>query len=310
MFERISYLWNMKPFPVKYACLAVLFLIGMSSLSAQELNALVRVDHSRVRGANREIFIALEEELRAFVNGRKWTDNLLDADERVSCSFMLVINEVPSSGSFLGELYVQSYRPVKNSDYSTPLLNIRDKEVEFDYDGHSSLQFDPNFIQENLTATVAYYAYLVLGLHLDSQSLRAGTPCFRDMDRIAANCRSFGWKGWEHPDKRNRSSIAFALTDASLDEFRQMWFDYHVQGLDMAESNSDLVLVRIIDSIRILSSLQAKHFSYTVSKLFGDAKLEEMINFLSKTEEPQKQQGLETLSKLYPARSRELERLR
>ncbi|SFL18079.1 DUF4835 family protein [Proteiniphilum acetatigenes] len=295
-----------------YCWLVILFftVAGISPLSAQELSAFVKVNSSRVQGANRQVFDTLEEALRTFINGRRWTDSQLLGDKRINCSFTLVITEALSSGSFKGELYVQSYRPVENSDYSTPMLNVRDTEMEFDYTEHQSLQFDLNFIQGNLTAIIAYYTYLILGLDLDSRSSLGGTSCFRNMELIAVNAQSYGWKGWDRRSNRNRSAIAVAFNDGALEGYRHMWFDYHRQGLDVPAGNGEPGSEKIVSSVLFLSALQTKRPTSVLIKLFGDTKLEEMVNLLSKTDARERRQAHEALLKLYPARNTELGRLR
>lgn len=279
-----------------------------TGLHAQELNAAVKVNSTMVQGANRQLFGTLEEALRIFINGRRWADHQLEMAERINCSFTFVITEASTSGSFKCELYVQSHHPVRNSAYITPMVNIHDKEVEFDYTEHQPLQFDLNFMQENLTATIAYYAYLILGLDLDSRSSLGGVSCFRNMELIATAAQSYGWRGWDRRGNRNRSAIASAFNDGALAVYRQMWFDYHraLNGMSVnGESRSD----GIIPSVLVLLELQSKHPTSVLIKLFGDAKLEEMVNLLSKADAPERKRAYELLLKLYPTRNTELGRL-
>lgn len=297
----------------RYGCLVILLLacVGIFPLTAQELNAEVKVNSSMVQGRNRQVFNTLEEALRTFINGRKWTDLPFRPDERINCSFTLVIAETPSSNSFRGELYVQSHRIVENSTYLSPMLNQRDREVEFDYTEYQPLQFDPNYIQGNLTATIAFYAYLVLGLELDSHSPSGGTPCFRNMEMIASNAQSYGWKGWERRSNRSRTAIAAAFNEGALAAYRQMWFDYHRNGLDISVENSTSVAgtEKIVPSILWMSDLQSRRPTNVLIKLFGDAKLEEMVMLLSGANARDKKQAHDILLELYPARSAELRRL-
>lgn len=296
----------------RYGCWILLSLViaGIFPLSGQELNGVVKVNSTMVQGANRQLFSTLEESLRNFINGRKWTDNHRRKEERINCSFTLVITELNSSGTFKGELYLQSHRPIENSAQITPMLNVRDTELEFDYSEHQPLQFDLNFMQENLTATIAYYLYLILGLDYDSKSLLGGTSCFRNMELIAANAQSYGWKGWDRRNNRNRSAIAVALNDGAQEEYRQMWFDYHRQGLDVTTGNGEPGWGKIVPSVETLLVLKTKRPTSVLIKLFGDTKLEEMVNLLSKADELQKREGYDALMKLYPAHNNQLERLR
>lgn len=321
----------------KFLFFLIIFPAETFLLNAQELNAVVKV-HSEGSGVtNRQIFASLEEALHTFINGRKWTDAQISTGKRVNCSFTLVITEALNSGSFRGELYVQSFRPVKNSDYISPMLNLRDTEMEFTYTAYQPLRFDPSFIQENLTATIAYYSYLVLALDFDSRSPMGGTTCFRSMEMIAANARSYGWKGWEQRSNRNRAAIATAFNDGTLEEYRRMWFDYHHEGLDVPDNGNgngknghglervqQPVAIKgmagldygepgsgkVFPSIIFLSELQSKRPNNVLIRLFGDAKLEETVFLLSKADAHEKQQARDILLKLYPVRSAESERLR
>ncbi|MDR0422113.1 MAG: DUF4835 family protein [Proteiniphilum sp.] len=296
---------------LRYCCPAILLLAGIFSLSAQELNAVVKVHSTGIGGINRQLFMSLEEALHTFINGRKWTDVPFHTDgKRTNCSFTLVITEALSSNSFRGELYVQSHRPAENSACVTPMLNLRDPEMEFDYTEHQPLQFDPHFIQGNLTAIIAYYAYLILGLDLDSRSSLGGTSCFRNMELIASGAQSRGWSGWERRNSRNRSAIAAAFNDGTLEEYRQMWFDYHRKESDMPGENGKPEPERIVSSLRLLSALHEKRLATVLIRLFGDAKLEEMVTLLSKADSRERKQSREALLKLYPARSAELDRLK
>lgn len=291
-------------------CLAIMLLPGFFPLPAQELNAVVKVNSDMIRGANRQLFSTLEESLRTFINGRKWTDIPSGPNEKVNCSFTLVIHEEPSSGSFKGELYVQSYRPVGNAVTVTPMLNLLDKEMEFDYKESQPLQFDPSFVQENLTATVAFYSYLILGLDLDSRSQLGGASCFRNMALIASNVQSYGWRGWGRRNMRNRPAISDALNDGALEEYRRMWFDYHRNGLDAPTGKGERRAEIIISAIEVLSDLHSKRPANVLPRLFGDAKLGEVVALLSKAGAPEKRQAYEALLNLYPARSVELGPLR
>ena len=295
----------------RYGSLAILLLSGILPLSAQELNAAVKVNSSMIQSSNRQIFNTLEESLRTFINGRRWTDAQFRPNERVNCSFTLVITEALSANSFRSELYVQSHRTVENSTYVSPMLNQRDTEMEFNYMEYQPLQFDPSLIQENLTATIAYYAYLILGLELDSRFLLGGTSCFRNMELIATNAQSYGWKGWERHSNRNRTAIATAFNEGALEEYRQMWFDYHRKGLDVPAANGKPGSgIEIITPILFMSALHEKRPSNVLIRLFGDAKLEEMVSLLADADVHEKKQAYDVLLRLYPARSTELGRLR
>ena len=189
-------------------------------LQAQEINASVSVNSSKIQG-NNDLFRNLEEHLRIFINDRKWTETAFQSNERIDCSITLVINEMISQNSFNAEILVQAQRPVYGSTYKTVLLNFRDTDFSFEYYGYQSLEFSLNNASDNLLATVAFYIYLILGLDFDSMSSLGGTPYFQNMRTLINNMQSANSKGWEpFGNNRNRYAIMQAFSESSFVPFR------------------------------------------------------------------------------------------
>ena len=113
--------------------LYILLLCLSASASAQDLNARVKVISGKIKTTNTHIFQSLETAMKDFLNGHKWSvDNILP-NERIDCNFVLNLTNWDGSSNFSGELQVQSSRPVFNSSYTSPLLNINDKDFDFIY---------------------------------------------------------------------------------------------------------------------------------------------------------------------------------
>jgi hypothetical protein len=298
----------MKSF-IRFKILLLIISFCTTTLSAQELNATVSVNNQRISGTNRQVFNALEETLRTFINERNWTNNDFRTNERIDCSFTLIITEATSNHSFSAELQVQARRPVFNSTYSTLLLNFRDTQFNFDYFEFQPLEFDPNNIQGNLAATIAFYVYLILGLDFDSMSPLGGTPYFREMQRIAASVQPNGWRGWQSfGNERNRFAIATAFNDASQESFRQMWYVYHRRGLD--ELANDVTNTgAMFDAVPVLSSLNSQRPNSVLVTLFGDAKLDELANAFTQASTQERQQAYNTLRNIFPTRTVELNKI-
>lgn len=284
---------------------------GHLPLFGQELNATVKVNSAAVQGTSREVFMSLEESLRTFINGRRWSDDAHQGNERIKCSFTLVITEVVTAGSFRGELYVQSHRFVHNNGQWSPMLNLRDRTFDFDYSEYQPLTFDPNDRKESLSTTIAFYAYLILGLEYDSRTPLGGTSCFRQMQQIAAGMQSSVYRGWDpYGSDRNRSAIAAAFNEGSLVNYRQMWYDYHARGLDQLTENADEGRGKLRSSLPVVASLYDERPSSVLIQLFGDAKLGELVSLFSAAVVQEKRAVYTVLREVYPARSKELEKLR
>ena len=74
-----------------FICLLLTF-----TAKSQELNARVTINSDKVQGTNKQVFTTLQTALTEFINNRKWTDATFAVNERIDCSFTLIINEMPT----------------------------------------------------------------------------------------------------------------------------------------------------------------------------------------------------------------------
>jgi hypothetical protein len=87
---------------------------------------------------------------------------------------LLTIEQDLGKNVFKGKLTVQAARPVFNSSYDSPILNFLDDNVTFKYIEFQPVEFNENRVQgndplvANLTAVIAYYVNIILGLDYDS----------------------------------------------------------------------------------------------------------------------------------------------
>lgn len=293
----------------RYLSLFVLLIVSIYS-HAQELNATVSVKASEIQG-NQQLFNTLEEQLRTFINDTKWTETEFRNNEKIECTFMFIINEMPSETSFKGELIVQSRRPIFNSTYSSPMLNFRDVDLAFDYIEHQQLEFNMNSLRGNLEATVAFYVYLILGLDFDSMSPLGGTSFYNQMQLLFNNVRSSGWSGWDSfANNRNKSGLVSAFNDSVFEAYRRMWYDYHRLGLDEMAENLEEGRQKIAESLPVLSLVYSARPNSALLTLFGEAKIDEVTAVLSKATNAQKQEAYSILQKIYPTRTAELNKLK
>lgn len=302
-------------------CLSLCFLVlAYTSLQAQigldkgfELNARVTINHSNIPGTGHEqLFNNLEIQISEFLNNRRWTGATFTSDERIDCSFGLVIKEMPAETHFKGELLVQASRPVYNSSYSTTLLNYRDTQLDFEYYEMQPFEYDGNTLNSNLTATLVYYVYLILGLDFDSFGLNAGTPYYQQAYQIVSLAQTErDWSGWDaFARSRNRHTIITAMTDNMSGVFRQFWYDYHRKGLDELVANADRGRMNIISYMDVLKQLYKQKPTSALFQLFADAKMDEVIGLYSKASMREKQEGYELLSTIYPGMATRLEAMK
>ena len=294
----------------KLLLISLLVIFVSQAIVAQELNATVKINSSKVEG-NRQLLQSLEEQLYTFINERNWTDLKFEHNERIDCSFTIVINQVVNPTSFKAELHVQSRRPVYNTSYNTQMISHIDDNFSFDYIEHQQLSFDLNRYESNLTSVIAYYVYLILGTDFDSMSAMGGSPYYQSMYSVATNAQSFNQNEWgSFAGVSGRSSIAAALNNHTYDEYRNMWYQYHRKGLDEMTLNMDAGRKNIVTSLSVLNLIKTNQPNSIVLSLFSDAKLDEIIDVYSNGDANEKQSALLLLERLYPSKGRQLERLR
>lgn len=288
----------------------VLLLLFSVTASAQEINASLSVNTSKIDESSRQVLQILESDLRTFINDRSWTNIQFAPQEKIDCSFTIIVNEAITATSFVAELHVQSRRPVFNSIYMSPMLNYRDDKIMFDYIEHQPLDFDVNNISNNLTAVIAYYIYLILGLDFDSMTSLGGSSFFQLMQTIATNAQVTSQSEWGSlADYRSRMSIVASLNNPLYDDYRTMWYHYHRKGLDEMTLNIDAARKNIVTSLSVLSDLKNNQPYSILLDIFGDAKLDEIIDVYSNGKANERRDAIETLLQLYPTKSSQIDRL-
>ena len=290
-----------------FICLLLTF-----SAKSQELNARVTINSDKVQGTNKQVFTTLQTALTEFINNRKWTDATFAVNERIDCSFTLIINEMPTESSFKGELQIQARRPVYNSSYSTTLFNFRDTQLDFDYTEFEPLEYTQNTLQNNLTASVVFYIYVILGLDFDSFAQTGGSPFIQQAMQVVTLAQSeMAWTGWKAFDSnRNRHALATALTDNTSAVLREMWYTYHRKGLDEMAANPDRGRTTIIETLPALKEIQTARPGSVLMQLFSDSKLDEVVSVYSKANQTEKQEGYKLLSTIFPTQTTRLEPLK
>jgi hypothetical protein len=294
----------------KTGCICLLAATTALAAGAQEINARITINSDKIQGTNKQVYTSLQNTLMEFVNSRKWTDATFAANEKIDCTMTLVINE-HTADNFKSEIQIQARRPVYNSGYTTTILNFQDRQLDFEYVEFSPLEYTSNTLENNLTATIVYYIYLILGFDFDSFSPKGGTPFFQQAQQIVNLTQSQpGWNGWKaFENNRNRHAVITALTESSADPFREMWYNYHRKGLDEMAANADRGRTTILEALPALEQLRSARPTSILLQMFADAKLDEVVAIYSKANMQEKQAGFKMLTNLFPTASTRLEAL-
>ena len=289
----------MKPFFISIG----LLICSICSFT-QELNCNVVVNSTQVQTTNRQIFDNLQKSITEFMNNRRWTDMSVLPNERINCNLTIVINRMENNERFDAELTIQSVRPVFKSSYTTPLLNMRDQNFSFTYVEFAPLEFNEMSFESNLTAVLAFYAYVIIGYDSDSFSRLGGTPFFRRAESIcsmAQGAAESGWKAFE--SSRNRYALISGLTNDAYRRFREFFYEYHRWGLDEMSGNVEKGRDRIASNLVTLREMNRQYPSNYVITSFLEAKNDELINIFSRAGEKQRTDVYNILMDVNPTQS-------
>ena len=290
--------------------LAFMLLPLTASAEGEELNANVTLNASKVQGTNTEVFTQLEEALKAFINDRKWTPNVYEEVERINCNFTFIVNSYANDGSFDCSLMVQASRPVFGASYTSTLFLYEDKSIKFKYQPFDRLDFIEDNLDNNLTAVVAFYVYMIIGLDLDSMGELGGSEFLNKALTIANNAQNLGDAGWRAgSSSNNRYSIIDDYMNGAMEPVRKLMYRYHRLGLDTMFRNADGGRKAITESIALLKKAYEDRPMAYFTKLFTEYKVDEIVNVYSKCTPEEKKSVVETLSNINPSLSSEWDKI-
>ena len=258
-----------------------LFLVLIFSFSqAQELNCTVTVNAQKLTNANQSVFKTLETALNEFVNRTQWTSQTFKQNEKINCSMYITISS-NNSDQFVATIQVQSSRPIHNSSFASPILNFNDKDFSFKYAEFESLNYNPTAFESNLVSVISFYSYVILGMDADSFVAESGNTYFETAQNISNVAQQSGYKGWTQADgNQSRYFLINDLLSPTFREVRQTMYDYH-NGLDLMNQDLKASKEKIKKSLLNLSKLNATRPNAFLTRVFFDAKSDEIVSIFS-----------------------------
>jgi len=273
---------------------SVALLVIVSAYSyAQELNCKVKILHEKIQGVDKEVFNSMERNITSFINTRKWTNDQFQTNERIDCNIMINLVNKPDEDIFEATMNIQATRPVYNTGYTSPLINFIDKDFKFRYNQYTPLQFDDNRVAgnepyaANLTAMIAYYAYLILGLDYDSFALNGGSDFFKKAQNVVNNAPESGKSitGWKAVDgNKNRYWIIDQLLSPRYKDFHDIWYTYHRKGMDNMASKPEESRKVILETLPKLIQMNRESPGSILLQFFFNAKSDEYASIVSQTD--------------------------
>ena len=268
---------------IKKTILLVFIIISISvnMMRGQELQARVTINYSQIQGTDASVFEDLEKTLTQFINDRQWTNLQFQKNERIPCNFNITVTKYDNSSNlFTCKATIQANRPIYNSTYTSTIYNNTDNDFNFNYAQFDQLQFNEENVDNQLTALIAYYAYLIIGINLDTFAPMGGEEILQQCMNLANNSQNLNFPGWKAFDNdRNRFAIINDYLDGGMKTFRQLQYDDYRTGLDEMANNVERGRTNITTAIE--NDLKKCHEDKPMSMLpqiWTDYKRDELAN--------------------------------
>lgn len=283
--------------------LILLFLIVLAvGLQAQELNFTVKVNTQKLQTVDARVFETLENTLVDFLNNQKWTEDVYEPEERIKCNLVLTVQEERSPTDFKVDLAISASRPVYNSTYETPLFNHLDKEVTFSYQQYEPIQYSQNNYNDNLSAVLSFYVYIVLGMDYDSFSPFGGSQYFQIAQDILNNVPSSaaaanpGWRSIE--SNRNRYWLIENLLSPKFRPYRQAMYDYHRQSLDIMADDPATARAIMVEALGNIRQANNGTPNSMLVQVFNNAKANEIVEIFKGGSMAEQNQVIQIMSRI------------
>ncbi|MFZ9403385.1 MAG: DUF4835 family protein [Sediminibacterium sp.] len=287
----------------------LMVLVGLWSIQtdAQELAATVNVQTNKIENQiDAKIFTQFQKQLKDFINQRKWTSDVFALEEKIDCSFYITIESIVSPGVYEAKLSVVANRPVYNANYTTPLLNMQDANFTFKYQLAQPMEFNENRVQgadpleANLTAVIAYYINIIIGLDYDSFAPKAGMPYFNKALNIVYNApEGSGISGWKSYDgQRNRYIFVDNLTKSGFDKLHEVIYAYNREGLDQMSEKPEIARASILNALMAMQEINEANVNSMVVPILMQGKFTEIVGIFENADKSMKKQLLNTLTNI------------
>lgn len=269
---------------------AILAFMALPSCAmSQELNAKVVINTAQIGNTNTEACETFREKVQEFLNTKQWTAVKYNEVERIDCTFNITINKYSAQdGAFECTLLLNSSRPVWGSSYTSSLYNTRDQHFNFKFDPADQLGYNPDNLDNQLMALLAYYAHVLIGMDMDTFAPLGGTPVLQTAEDIVSKAENLGYSGWSaFNESNNRFALLNDYMDGSMEAMRQLNYVYHRQGLDQLCDSTEKAHTALVESMELLDQARQARTMSNVPQLFTEYKKEELVNIFSKHENQQ-----------------------
>lgn len=297
------YIYMLKRIPI-----LLILCILLAGANAQEFRCGVTVNYQKLQSTTQQyetgdvkIFETMKRAIEEFVNNRRWTNLELEYQEKLDCSISIILSERSSATDFKGQISVQLRRPVYNSNYTSGVFNyIENNDFAFSYNESQPLEFDPNSFFDNLSSTLAYYCYIMLGMYFDSFSPAGGDAFFQLAQQVVQAVNTATYSGWDSKSSRNRYWFMENHTNSAYAGLRNANYLYHRLGLDLMTRDQAIARQNIIQALENLQQSAKTNPGALSIQQFVDVKIQEIVSIFTPAPADEQQQIYDLVAAISP----------
>jgi len=295
---------------MKKYILIILAFIGFITLHAQEIKCNVTVNSTQVAQVEQDIFVALQKGIFEFVNNTAWTEEVFAEHEKIEAAIFINITEQVKDGQgqvvadlYKGTITVQSRRRAYNSTYDCQLLNFQDNNFTFSYIPFQQFYYSENSSMSNLTAVIAFYVYMIIGLDYDSFSPNGGDKYLTKAQNIVNMSQNLSEPGWKANETSNRYYMINDYMNPAFKPLRDLMYAYHRTGYDVMSSDLPGGRTAVFKSLKELEKIWNQRPNAFLLQVFFSTKRNEIMDLLKATKATEKVEIIPILKKCDPSQS-------
>ncbi|MBQ0015624.1 MAG: DUF4835 family protein [Bacteroidales bacterium] len=291
-----------------------LIIVALQPLVAQEFRCSVQLNYQKLQASAQQysagdtkVFERMKQALEDYVNGRRWTNIDFEQQERLDCSISLILTEQSSATDFKGQLQIQLRAPTYNSNYTSGLFNYLESDFQFTFNESQPLDFEANTYFSNLSSTVAYYLYVMLGIYFDAYGPDGGIPFFEMAYTVCQTAESQGGKGWKGSDSQKaRYWFVENHTNSAYEDLHKVYYTYQRLGLDMMTKDQPQARKNIIQALTLLRDVHKVRTNLLSVTQFVDVKVSELVSIFTPAPPEEQKQVYALIKEVSPLNAQKL----
>lgn len=257
-----------------------LLILFVSVSYSQELDANVVVNYESLETSYKEKLVDFGEIVEEYLNNNKFSSEDWEWD-RIKCNFSIFFTSASNETRYSAQVVVNSQRRIDNSSSYTLMMNVLDNAWSFSYEPGQAVifnetEFDP------LTSLLDFYAFVIIGLDMESFDPLGGSDMFNKAYNLAALGSGSNYLSWAlKRNVYNKRGFIEEILNAQYQQFREDFCDYHLDGVDLLTKSKEVAQKNVAKLVyNLYNSKDKRDARSIIMKVFFDAKHKEIIEML------------------------------